>query len=127
MTMPWWAISYLAVLTIVIIISVIKNQIDNKSIYYQLTELLSGAVGFLFIYSYWNMELITLVSWLVIPMLLFSITWDQYALSHIRKSNYPDLTEEENRDMDQYSRIFAMLFILPCYIAGILLAYKLYS
>ena len=124
--MPWWAILYLVILTIVIIISVIKDRIDNKSILYQSGELLSSITGFLFIYSVWNMELMTLVSWLSIPLLLYTITWDQYALRHIRKSNYPDLTEEENRDMDQYSKIFAILFILPCYIAGLLLIYKLY-
>lgn len=125
--MPWWAILYLVILMVVIIISVIKDRIDNKSILYQSGELLSGITGVLFIYSVWNMELITLISWLSVPLLLYTIIWDQYALRHIRKSSYPDLTEEENRDMDQYSKIFAILFILPCYIAGILLIYKLYN
>ena len=125
--MPWWAILYLTILTIVICISIIKDRIDNKSIYYQLGEILAGLACFLFIYCYWNAELITSVRWLIIPLLIYTIAWDQYALAHLRQSNYPDLTEQENRDMDRYSRIFAMLFILPCYIAGILLIYKLYS
>ena len=125
--MPWWAILYIVILMVVIIISVIKDRIDNKSILYQSGELLSGTTGILFIYSLWNMQLITVLSWLSVPLLLYIISWDQYALRHIRKSNYPDLTEEENRDMDRYSKIFAILFILPCYIAGILLIYKLYN
>ena len=125
--MPWWAILYIVILMVVIIISVIKDRIDNKSILYQSGELLSGITGILFIYSLWNTQLITVLSWLSVPLLLYIITWDQYALRHIRKSNYPDLTEEENRDMDRYSKIFAILFILPCYIAGILLIYKLYN
>jgi len=125
--MPWWAIFYLVILTIVIIISIIKDRMDNKSILYQSGELISGLAGILFIYSYWNVELIAFASWLSVPLLLYAISWDQYALNHIRKSNYPDLTEDENRDMDRYSKIFAILFILPCYIAGILLIYKLYS
>ncbi|MCW8910086.1 MAG: hypothetical protein OQK76_05635 [Gammaproteobacteria bacterium] len=125
--MPWWAIFYLVILSIVIIISIIKDRIDNKSFLYQSGELLSGLAGILFIYSYWNIELIALASWLSVPLLLYAISWDQYALNHIRKSNYPDLTEDENRDMDRYSKIFAILFILPCYIAGILLIYKLYN
>lgn len=127
MPMPWWAIFYLVILTIVIIISIIKDRMDNKSILYQSGELISGLAGILFIYSYWNVELIAFASWLSVPLLLYAISWDQYALNHIRKSNYPDLTEDENRDMDRYSKIFAILFILPCYIAGILLIYKLYS
>ncbi|MCW8854257.1 MAG: hypothetical protein OQK72_06120 [Gammaproteobacteria bacterium] len=127
MPMPWWAIFYLVILSIVIIISIIKDRIDNKSFLYQSGELLSGLAGILFIYSYWNIELIALASWLSVPLLLYAISWDQYALNHIRKSNYPDLTEDENRDMDRYSKIFAILFILPCYIAGILLIYKLYN
>ena len=125
--MPWWAILYLVILTTVVIISIIKDRIDNKSIYYQLGELASGVAGFLFIYSYWNIELITLIGWFTLPLLLYAISWDQYALAHLRKSNYPDLTEEENRDMDRYSRIFALIFIFPCYIAGTLVIFKLYS
>lgn len=124
--MPWWVILYLIILTTVIIISVIKDRIDNKSFYYQSGELISGVTGLLFIYSYWNIELITGIGWITIPLLLYAISWDQYALRHMRKSNYPDLTEEENRDMDKYSKIFAMLFILPCYIAGLLVISKLF-
>ncbi|MDH5765241.1 MAG: hypothetical protein OEZ38_04425 [Gammaproteobacteria bacterium] len=125
--MPWWAIVYLVILTTVIVISIIKDRIDQKSIYYQLGELVSGVIGVLFIISYWNLDLIALLSWLSIPLLIYAISWDQYALAHLRKSNYPDLTEEENRDMDKYSRIFAIMFILPCYIAGILIIYKLFN
>ncbi|MDH5736287.1 MAG: hypothetical protein OEY87_09215 [Gammaproteobacteria bacterium] len=125
--MPWWATLYLAILTVVIIISFFKNRIDRKSIFYQCAEIVSGIGCFLFIYCYWHTALIASVQWLTIPLLIYVISWDMYALTHIRKSNYPDLTEEENREMDRYSKVFAMLFILPCYIAGILLIHKLYS
>jgi hypothetical protein len=43
----------------------------------------------------------------------------------MKPSNYPDLTEQENRDMDRYSKVFAVIFISPCYVAGGLLSYRI--
>ena len=123
--MPWWAIAYLIILSVVILISIAKDFVDKRSLVYILGEFSSGAIGFLFIYSYWRDELSQLISWLVIPLLLYAIAWDQYALSKMKKSNYEDLSIEENLDMDRYSKLFAILFILPCYIAGALLSYRL--
>ena len=124
MPMPWWAIAYLVILTVVILISVIKDYFDKRSLPYISGEIISGALGFIFIVGYWKDDLANTISWLVIPLLLFAIAWDQYALSKMKKSNYPDLTEQENRDMDRYSKIFAMTFVSPCYLAGALLSYR---
>ncbi|MCW9013724.1 MAG: hypothetical protein OQL06_08065 [Gammaproteobacteria bacterium] len=125
--MPWWAIAYLVVLTAVIFISIIKDYLDKRSIAYILGEVFSGAIGIVFITAHWKPELAGLLSWMVLPFLVYAIAWDQYALRYIKASNYPDLSEQENRDMDRYSKIFAILFILPCYIAGAILSYKLLS
>lgn len=123
--MPWWAIAYLVILTMVVVISVIKDYRDQRSNTYMLGELASGALGFLFVLGYWRHELAATFGMLIIPLLLYTITWDQYALSKMKPSAYADLTEQENRDMDRYSKIFAVIFISPTYIAGGLLAYRL--
>ncbi|TNF33992.1 MAG: hypothetical protein EP315_07800 [Gammaproteobacteria bacterium] len=123
--MPWWSILYLVILSIVILISLIKDYIDKRPFSYILGEFLSGAIGFTLVIAVWKQNLAGSLGWLVVPMLLYAIAWDQYALSKMRKSSYPDLTEEENRDMDRYSKIFAVLFVLPCYLAGAVLGYRL--
>lgn len=122
--MPWWAIAYLVILTVVVLISVVKDYYDHRSVAYMTGEFISGALGFIFILGYWQQQLASLLSWFVIPLLLYAILWDQYALSKMKQSAYPDLTEQENRDMDRYSKIFAMIFVSPSYIAGGLLAYQ---
>ena len=125
--MPWWAVAYLILLTAVILISIIKDYLDRRGIGYIFGEISSGAIGFMFIVGYWKPELVSFISWFIVPLLIYAVIWDQYALKFMRQSNYPDLTEQENRDMDRYSKIFAVLFILPCYIAGLLLAFKILS
>jgi len=122
--MPWWAILYLIILAIVIIISVVKEFIDKRNQLHIFAEFASGALGFLFIIAIWNEQLATMMSWYVIPLLLYTISWDFYALSHMKKSAYKDLSEQENKDMDRYSKLFAILFVLPCYFSGGLLAYR---
>lgn len=123
--MPWWAITYLVVLTLMISIALIKDYRDRRSAFYMLGELASGAIGFVFVYGYFHPGITTLVGWLVIPLLAYALIWDQFALRSMKKSAYPDLTEHENDEMDRYGRLFAFLFILPCYISGGLLSWQL--
>ena len=123
--MPWWAMAYLVILAMVIFVSIIKVFYERRSFAYISGEFVSGALGFIFIVGYWKEDLAGLISWLVIPLLIYAIAWDQYALSKMKKSAYPDLTEQENKDMDKYSRLFALIFISPCYLAGGLLSYRL--
>lgn len=123
--MPWWAIIYLVVLGIVVVISIVKDYFDKRGSGYIIGEFVSGVLSFVFVVAYWQGNLASMIGWLVVPLLVYAITWDQYALSKMQRSDYADLTDQENRDMDRYSRIFAVLFIAPCYIAGILLIYRL--
>lgn len=123
--MPWWTIAYLAILSLVIVISLIKDYRDQRPLAYIFGELLSGAIGFMLVVAFWKESFASVLGWLVIPMLIYAIAWDQFALSKMRKSDYPDLNEQENRDMDRYSKIFAIIFVLPCYLAGAVLGYRL--
>lgn len=123
--MPWWAIAYLVLLTVVILISVIKDFLDKKNLGYILAEFVSGAIGFYFVLSIWNEAYALMLGWFLVPMFLYSIIWDQYALTHMTPSSYEDLSDKENADMDRYCRIFAVIFVLPCYIAGGYLIYSL--
>lgn len=125
--MPWWVITYLAALTLMITISLIKDYRDNRSILYMLAEFASGAIGFVFVYGYFNPEITDILGWLLIPLLAYTIAWDQFALSKMKKSAYADLSEQENDEMDKYSKLFAFLFISPCYIAGSSLSWQLIS
>ncbi|MBI3187715.1 MAG: hypothetical protein HYZ31_07655 [Gammaproteobacteria bacterium] len=125
--MPWWAITYLVALTLMITIALIKDYRDQKSFFYILAEFASGAIGFVFVYGYFNPETSAMIGWLVIPLLIFALAWDQYALSKMKKSSYVDLSEQENKEMDRYSRLFAFLFISPCYLAGASLSWRLIS
>lgn len=125
--MPWWVITYLVALTLVITISLIKDCRDKRSILYMLAEFASGGTGFVFVYGYFNPEIAGILGWLIIPLLAYTIVWDQFALSKMKKSAYADLSEQENAEMDKYSKLFAFLFISPCYIAGILLSWQLIS
>ena len=123
--MPWWTIAYLVILCLVIVISLIKDYRDKRPHIYILGEFISGAIGIMLIVGFWKPALASNLGWLVIPMLVYAMVWDQYALSRMRKSDYPDLSEQENRDMDRYSKIFAIVFVLPCYLAGAVLSYRL--
>lgn len=123
--MPWWTIAYLVILCLVIVISLIKDYRDQRPHSYILGEFISGAIGITLIVGFWKPSLASSLGWLVIPMLIYAMVWDQYALSKMRKSDYPDLSEQENRDMDRYSKIFAIAFVLPCYLAGAVLSYRL--
>ncbi len=125
--MPWWAITYLVALTVMITIALIKDYRDQKNFFYMLAEFASGAIGFIFVYGYFNPETSAMIGWLVIPLLIFALAWDQYALSKMKKSSYVDLSEQENKEMDRYSRLFAFLFISPCYLAGAALSWRLIS
>jgi hypothetical protein len=125
--MPWWAIIYLAALTLMITISLIKDYRDRRGILYILAEFASGAIGFVFVYGYFNPEISITIGWLVIPLLIIAIAWDQFALSKMKKSAYADLSAQENDEMDKYSKLFAFLFISPCYIAGASLSWQLIS
>ena len=122
--MPWWVILYLIILFFVIIISVIKNFIDKRNLPHIFFEFASGTLGFIFIIAIWKEELATMMSWYVIPLLLYTISWDFYSLSHMKKNSYKDLSDQENKDMDLYSKLFAILFVLPCYFSGGLLIYR---
>ena len=53
---------------------------------------------------------------------MYSISWDQYALRNLKKSEYTDLTELENKQMHKYSKLFAIFMVLPSYIAGLYLS-----
>ncbi len=125
--MPWWAILYLIILSIVIIISVIKEFTDKRNMLYIFAEFLSGTIGLIFIIAIWKDNLAAVIGALVLPLLLYSISWDLYALSHMKKSSYEDLSDQENKDMDKYSKLFAILFVTPCYFSGGLLTYKFYG
>jgi hypothetical protein len=123
--MPWWAIAYLVILLLIVIISIIKDIADHRHFTYVFAELASGIVSVSFIFACWYTELANILSWAVIPLLIYTISWDQYALRHMKKAVYRDLTETENKDMHQYSKLFAVLFMLPCYAAGACLSYQL--
>jgi len=123
--MPWWAITYLIILLLIIIISIIKDIVDHRHFSYVFAELASGVASVSFILACWNAELTSILSWFVIPLLIYSISWDQYALRHMKKAKYRDLTDLENKHMHQYSKLFAVLFMLPCYTAGVYLTYLL--
>ena len=125
--MPWWTIAYLVILCLGIVISLIKDYRDQRPHSYILGEFISGAIGIVLIVGFWKPSLASSLGWLVIPMLVYAMVWDQYALSRMRKSDYPDLSEQENRDMDRYSKIFAIIFVLPCYLAGAALSYRLFD
>ena len=123
--MPWWAIAYLVFLVLILSISVIKDIIDQRGLYYIFSEFASGIVGISFIIACWHSGLASILSWFVIPMLIGSVSWDLYALRHMKKTNYKDLSEQENEDMHKFSKLFAVLFVSPCYIAGLYLSYQL--
>jgi len=125
--MPWWAITYLVVLTLMITIALIKDYRDRRNTLYMLAEFLSGAIGFIFVYGYFNPEITTIVGWLAIPLLAYAFVWDQFALHTMKKSAYADLSEQENEDMDRYGKLFAFLFFSPCYISGGLIGWQLVS
>jgi len=125
--MPWWAIAYLVFLAVIVLISIIKDFIDHHAIPYIAAEFISGAISVSFIVAYWYSELANTLSWLVIPLLIYSVSWDQYALHHMKKADYEDLTEQENKDMHKYSKLFAISFVLPSYIAGLYLSYQLFQ
>jgi hypothetical protein len=125
--MPWWTIAYLVFLVLVILISIIKDVIDHRPVPYVAAEFISGAIGVSFIVACWYTELATALSWLVIPLLIYSVAWDQYALRHMEKADYGDLTEHENNEMHKYSKLFAIFFVLPCYIAGLYLSYQFFQ
>jgi len=123
--MPWWVIAYLVFLGLVILVSIIKDFIDHRAVPYIAAEFISGAISVSFIIAYWYAELADTLSWLIIPLLIYSIGWDQYALRQMKKTEYDDLTEQENKDMHKYSKLFAISFVLPCYLAGLYLSYQL--
>jgi hypothetical protein len=123
--MPWWVVAYLVILTLIITIELIRNFRDHRGPIYVLAELTSGTIGWLFVYAYFSPSLQALIGWLAIPLLLYIIIWDQYALSQMKKSAYADLSEHENKDMDLYSKLFAFLFISPCYVSGALISWQL--
>jgi hypothetical protein len=123
--MPWWAVTYLVALTLMIAIALIKDYRDQRSLIYMFAEFASGAIGFVFVYAYFHPEIVTQIGWLTIPLLLYAITWDQFALSKMKKSAYADLSEQENQEMDKYSKLFAFLFVAPAYISGGLISWQL--
>jgi len=123
--MPWWAIAYLVFLVLIILVSIVKDFIDHRAIPYITAEFISGAISVSFIIAYWYTELANTLSWLVIPLLIYSVGWDQYALRHMKKVAYDDLTEQENSDMHKYSKLFAVVFVLPSYLAGLYLSYQI--
>jgi hypothetical protein len=125
--MPWWVITYLVALTLMITIALIKDYKDQRGALYMLAEFASGAIGFVFVYAWFNPELATIIGWLTLPFLAYAIIWDQIALRQMKKSAYADLSESENQDMDKYSKLFAILFISPCYVSGGLISWQLIS
>ena len=123
--MPWWAISYLIILLVIILISIIKDVIDHKDVHYIFAEFTSGAIETGLVIACWYTGLAYFLSWLIIPLLLYSIIWDQYALAQMKAEKHNDLTDTENEDMHHYSKLFAFLLVLPAYAAGIYLSYTL--
>lgn len=124
--MPWWAIAYLFFLVSIVFISIVKDIIDHHSIAYVVAEFASGLISASFIIASWSNELANILSWLVIPLLIYAVAWDQFALKNMKKNDFKDLTLKENKDMHQYSKLLAILFMLPCYIAGLVLNYQLF-
>jgi len=122
--MPWWVIAYLVFLALIILISIIKDIIDQRRLHYIFAEFASGVSGISLIIACLHQGLASILGWFVIPMLIYSVSWDQYALQHMKKPTYKDLSELENEDMHKYSKLFAVLFVLPCYIAGLYLSYQ---
>jgi hypothetical protein len=122
--MPYWAIAYLSLLAVVMMISLIKDYRDGRGLAYISGELFSGMVGFALVIAYYRQPLAEAIGMFVIPLLVYAIAWDQFALTKLKPCAYADLTETENRDMDRYSKLFAFLFILPCYIAGVSISWQ---
>lgn len=123
--MPWWVVAYLIMLTLMITIELIKNVRERRSLVYVLAEFSSGILGGTLVYAYFNPSIAAWLGWLVIPLLAYIILWDQYALSQMKKSACADLSGHENDDMDIYSKLFAFLFISPCYLSGVLISWQL--
>ena len=112
MPMPWWAIAYLVILTVVILISVIKDYFDKRSLPYISGEIISGALGFIFIVGYWKDDLANTISWLVIPLLLFAIAWDQYALSKMKILKCRSICELDKKDIKRHYEEIEFVFIV---------------
>lgn len=123
--MPWWVVAYLVLLTLVIMFELLKDFREHRALIYLVGETASGVIGWTLVFVYFTPTLIPQLGWFVLPLLVYSFAWDQYALLQMKKSAYADLSEEENDDMDKYSKFFAFLFIAPCYLSGGLISWQL--
>lgn len=124
--MPWWSQIYLLLL-VLLSIAGITEQFRTKQTIHALGTSLCLIFFCLFVVAYFNQHVAEMISYGFIAMLLFVLAYD-FWLANLELQ--PDSANFMKPLPDVKSRLSesgALIFLLPAYIAGVLVIYRLFN
>jgi hypothetical protein len=124
--MPWWIKIYLLLYSVLVIGGLYDDYEKNRSAIHYIFGIMSGGFIFTFTIAYFNPSLANSVGIWFLPMLITGVIWEFYVTTNeiIHNVHDPDLTEKENKRIENISMVLVNLFVIPGYFLGFLLSYK---
>jgi hypothetical protein len=129
MNIPWPAYIYLCIFAIVAIAGHIDNYRSQYKWWQQITAVGSSIFVLLYVIGFFNGELGSFLKSFIIPMLLIGIPWEFYEIYKDLNSmaNDKSLSSKESDLISTITLIITDLIVVPGYLAGIALAYRLFN
>jgi len=118
--MPWWAILYIIVFTILLIGGIFDDIQKQNKPWYVAGNILTGIFVIVFVVAFYNKNLAEFIDWIIIPMLITGIIWEFYSstkeISEFAQDT--ELSNIEKKWISYFSLIIVDLLTIPGYIAG---------
>ena len=120
--MPWWIKIYLFLYFVLVIGGLYDDYEKKRSAIHYIFGIMSGGFIYIFTIAYYNPSLANSVGIWFLPMLTTGVIWEFYVTTNeiIHNDHDPDLTEKENKRIENISMVLVNLFVIPGYFLGFL-------
>ncbi len=122
--MPWWGLIYLLVFGLLSIAGIIE-QFRTKQTIHAIGTLLSAVFFSLFVIAYFHGDTANTLGLFIIPMLIYVGLYDWWLSDLDLQTNSENFLKPLPDVKSKLSDTGALLILLPGYLAGLTLAYRI--
>jgi hypothetical protein len=124
--LPWWVLTYLFVYMAIGIAAAVQDYRSNNRVGWAAGEILSTALGSLFVLALWRESLQQDLGKAVVPLFVGALAWEVVSAAHDFSSTEPDpeLSPEANRAAERIGVALSFLLVAPALIAGAVLSWR---
>ena len=122
--MPWWGLIYLVVFGLLSIAGIVE-QFRTKQTLHAIATLVSALFFALFVVAYFNDSTSSTLGLFIIPMLLYVGLYDWWLSDLDLKTDSENFLKPLPDVKSKLSDTGALLILLPGYVAGLTVAYRI--